>query len=526
MSVPGVAVYYISPSIGVASSKTDPINVAADSMYSFIRHANSGSANYDAPDLMLYMLAYCDIYSCINFLQRCYGLAQLYAIGNRYLPDALLTASGLDPEDVRTNLAQFRYGINVIINKASALAVPNTMRIFLRRAMLYQNIYTEGPSIKDQLYMMVPNDFMRFELNATTKAGKLYHHPWMNYSVGSSLVVNHYARVSLRSVSSALAYANALLDSVIRDEDFGIMSGDILKAYGQNIIKLTSLPEYYPIVPLYDQWVLSQFQQARVPQRFITEYALSQSTSVTQNDLQGGLIIGDVEQDPNVGKGFLYSNTYYVGSTATTDDGKSRFYNYAIPQRYSIMNSDTSDVSPDQVIEMTRLMYGIGSRIIDKTVGGHKFINIYPVFSGSEICVRCSIISVPYAYRGATQQYNMLNYGYLDNETTGAFRKLGKYSDSYMSFHDDAANADFPATGVAQDLAMMGASSQFKHLLRTYLWANTDNTGNSGSPTLMTLDSPLGNYANITNIQLARLHEVAILNELNVPSIGKSNNWT
>lgn len=48
--VPGICAIDTVPSFGYSTDTTSPLNIAARSMYSFIRHANSGSANYDAPD--------------------------------------------------------------------------------------------------------------------------------------------------------------------------------------------------------------------------------------------------------------------------------------------------------------------------------------------------------------------------------------------------------------------------------------------------------------------------------------------
>lgn len=515
--------------IGNSDNKAAPINVAADSMYSFIRHANSGSANYDAPDLMLYMLAYADIYSAINFLQRTYGIAQLYAIGNRYLPDALLYASGFDPDDVRNNLAQFRYGINLLINKASALAVPNTMKIFLRRAMLYQNIYTEGPSIKDQLYMMIPESFTIFDLDPDTGAGMLSQKRWMNWNLGSNLVagIDKGERLYPKTVSEAILFVDQMIQAIIREEDFGIMSGDILKAYGQNIIKLTSLPEYYPIIPMYDQWVLSQFSHARVPSYYAFEnsYVGENAPVISDGDICGGVIIGNIKQNPEVNAGYLTSNSYYIGSgeAETSTAGLAKFYDKATASRGLIMNSDTNEVTPDQVIELTRLMYAMGGRLSKELkLGKSSFVSAYPLFTGTEICVRCTLWVNALHISGSTQDYTPFKYQYATDKTSVSWRVMNKCSDLLVQAAKEVTYPD--DNGVYKALAMTNATSQFKHAIRSFIWGLLTNDPATKCE-LLTVDSPLANFSVIDSVELARLHEVAILNQLNVPSVGKANQW-
>lgn len=235
-SVPGVMTLEIIPTYGSIEDKNSPINVAATATYSFIRYANSGHANYDSVDLMLYLCAMSQVYSYINYLQRIYGLATLYSQRNRYMPRTLLYATGVDPDDVINNLANFRYGINVLINQAASLSVPANMPIFARQAFLYQNVYSEGQTVKDQMYMFTPEGFLFFHESADPDGA-------------GSLELNHLGHTR-RKCSELLEYGQRMLQPILQSEDMNIMSGDILKAYSANsLIKLTSVPEDYSVAP-------------------------------------------------------------------------------------------------------------------------------------------------------------------------------------------------------------------------------------------------------------------------------------
>ena len=55
-SIPGVMSFRIAPTVGISTDQSSAVNVAARNIYSYVRHANSGHSNYDAPDLMMYLL--------------------------------------------------------------------------------------------------------------------------------------------------------------------------------------------------------------------------------------------------------------------------------------------------------------------------------------------------------------------------------------------------------------------------------------------------------------------------------------
>lgn len=95
-SIPGIMGIYTAPTFGWADNPNSPINVAARNVYSYVRHANSGHANYDAPDLMLYLCAMDSIYSYLSYLKRVYGVVSTYSYTNRYYPKAVIQAMHVD----------------------------------------------------------------------------------------------------------------------------------------------------------------------------------------------------------------------------------------------------------------------------------------------------------------------------------------------------------------------------------------------------------------------------------------------
>lgn len=316
-TVPGILVHEVNPT-PCSTGPSSALNVSATALYSYVRHANSGSANYDAPDLMLYCIAMAQVYSAINWAMRVYGTANLYSYDNRYLPQALVESNYVDFTDIIAHMADFRYGINTLIYKASSFAVPATIPYFQRLAYLFAGLYSEAETTKSQIYMNVPVGFLKYQETTSTTGGSL------------ALVVNP-GYSSKMTASQIISYISNLMDPLLTSEDIGIMSGDVLKAYGDSgILKMATLGTDYTVLPMTDLHVLEQFQNAYNVANLTPSTAVPNNT-ITQNS-----------------RGALLSNVNF---------------NYApngVPYYYSILNNHVLNTlivnpTPGDVMEMTRL---------------------------------------------------------------------------------------------------------------------------------------------------------------------------
>lgn len=254
-TVPGIMRIHTMPAVGVSVNGSSPINIAAKNLYSWVRHANSGHSNYDSPDMILYLMAMDSIYAFIWHLQRAYGTARVYSQKNRYIGDALLHAMGFVPDDVRRNLSDFRSYINMLIVKASAFATPTTMSIFKRHTWMYSGVFKDEDVDKSQMYMYVPTYLWRYEETDGTP-GYLSVKP-----VIADLSFTDDGAIKPRNLLLSQWYGigDDLISALVNSEDINIMSGDILKAYGDgNIWKIGLIPEDFSTVPIYSGEILDQ----------------------------------------------------------------------------------------------------------------------------------------------------------------------------------------------------------------------------------------------------------------------------
>lgn len=457
-TIPGICVINTAPSAGNSMDSTSAINVAANSVYTWIRSYNSGSKNYDAPDLMIYLLAMSQFYAFINWCQRLYGALSLCSSYNRYLPEALVRSMGVDYDDMVDNVSQFRYWINMFINKVASLAVPNTMPFFNQQAFLYKDIYVEGQSVKDQLYMYNPAGFWKYKLN-TDASGMLEY-------VGFP---------GNKKFKDIVEFGKSMLAPIIGDEDFNIMSGDIVKAYGSNIIKLASLPEVYPLVPVYNLTVLEQMKNA-VCVGWGTP-GIGDTFNVVQSVDHDYLI-----HDPSIAQ--PTGNTF-------TDTMNRLSLGVLAGDRMTI--TAAVEATPEITIENTRLMvactdYNKGD------VSQYASIRLHP---GNVI---------------------PMNYGiyYYKVEASGVLSlavQVGGYG-SYLNVDSTDAALDATRTWNLEQCFKFHP----QHYVLVFRNGSTAPAVNIANGYLTT---DVDNYAVLTNTDLIKMHDTALLNMLNAKPIAK-----
>lgn len=456
-AVPGAISLSIIPCPGFAALPSDPVNVASNAIYSFVRHQNSGHANYDAPDLMLYLMAMDNAYTYLNWLQRLYGTVHMYSAVNRYLPRDLIEMQGVDYDDLLANIAQFRYAINAAITRLGSLCVPNNMPIFQRHSSIFGNYYIEGDSYREQLYMYTPKLVYMFGIN----------------SDGAGTLIPDYlptpSSAQLESVESLINRFNLMINAISYDEDMNIMSGDILKAYGpENLVTLSLLPEMYICTPQRNFEVLEQFQNS---------YACGMPE---KDSLQ-------IYQELNDMAGRIRFLPRYGRNDGTVNNEKLQL----IAERKVITTSNTSP-TPEITMLNTRLIPSIHTNMTDGSDDANSTGSYLRV--GSEI--PCD--------------YTILYYSQEGNDVDTRSRHYKQFI-SWEVVDSRGASASLPA--IINEAALLSAF-KFAPEIRVALINKVNNETDSVNvyPSFFQVDT----YTTVDMSTLERIHEAALLGEWNV----------
>lgn len=246
------------PSIGRAGEANDAANIAARRFYTFIRHANSGAKVYEAPDLMMYFLAMIDVIVGYFHAKRDYGILQTYSRSNRNMPNALMTALGLSSTDY-ASLANYNFRLNVIANRINSFCLPKDILALQRFAYIASNVFIDASTIRGQFYIFHKKGYYMFQPVAE--------------STGSSL--KYVDDMVPANLGLQLTHLEQQLTALFGDDDINTMSGDVLKAFKDNVYNIAGVASDYMVEPVYDEDVLNQIQNASLCNVSITETSLS-----------------------------------------------------------------------------------------------------------------------------------------------------------------------------------------------------------------------------------------------------------
>lgn len=271
-TIPGIMQLNMIPTIGATKDANSIANIAARKIYAFVRHENSGHTNYDAPDLMLYILAMDNLYSFYNWITRLYGSIRLYSGVNRYLSEYLIKSMGVNYDDIRKHGNDLYFNLLDWAARLKTFHIPSTMSYLTRHAWLFSQVFKDSPDPKSQLYIFNPSH--------------LYY--WAeNEGVWSLTPI----AIRPSRLSSYLTYDNivqlmeTMIAGVARSEDFNIMSGDILKAYGNNTFTISPVDVSYVLEPTFNNSVLMQIHNLRVMDDYLP--------GKIKNDATGSFLINE-----------------------------------------------------------------------------------------------------------------------------------------------------------------------------------------------------------------------------------------
>lgn len=461
VAVPGLWTLTVAPTPGVSRDAQSPVNTAAQNVYSYVRYKNSGASNYDAPDLMLYLLAMDSLYAAWNWAKRLYGCVSSYSIRNRYMPEAYILGNMVDFADLIEHLADFRAFLNKTGAQINSFCVPATMNYNVRHSWMFSNIYKDSDTQKAQQYMFVPAWFYKY--SETTS------------DTGGQLIPQQVTTVEGQLLKTADIYnlINGMLNALAYSEDIGIMSGDINKAYGENLFRLSPVEPEYSVMPVFNQEVLMQIENCHT-------VLYSQATI-------GSWTIG---QNPNTN--FLTFNPL-VGANR---------------HQATMLNMHMENPTPADSMVASRLITLVGEQ-------GDNF-TVHPTSLGSEIVTAMHIIHFMPKSAVDTPTAGMTGYNYEYSLVATEVNNLVSVVTS-----TSPAQPTTPVYTPEQAMYILDLIESFDwhptiHMvLYEYTDANTRKSENWLEP-FCDIDT----YTIISVHDVDRLHEVALLSLFDVPADG------
>lgn len=388
--MPGICALHFIPTVGVSKDRQSPINRCADAVYAKIRKEINKIAGYDAPDLMMYILAMNSIYDAIAHLKRMYGLATYFKAENRYVPEALFEAQRIDYKLLVDQLVNFRWRINRLCKQIDQVYVPDTITFMGSQSMFYENVYMDENISKAALYICVPSCMYKYD----EQVGSLIYKTFYSEGLLDPFEI-------LETVEEAVA-------AVTLSQSCCNMSGDIRKAYGDAVKHIDGIDESYTVEPIYNEDFLKIVNNATVikaPSFETRDITLDRDNNMIVYDPK---FIFDANQ-PDI------TGTFAVAFPYTKD---------------KIINASSDNPSPDEVSDMTEWTAAMYEDSSHTTPGelALKFESVGPVFINRAIIYYfTSNLDGARVLRNCAFKYSM-NFNSVGNDTLMSALLLEKFA--------------------------------------------------------------------------------------------------
>lgn len=257
---PGIMVYDVIGTLGdTRSDSMAPINITAASLFQAIQSKNSRTPSYEAGNLMMYFVALSDAVSAYVWATRVYGTARNWEYLDRYTPEALCAAMRVDYQDITSNLANFRTGLNQVAAALQSLYLPKTIDYTNRKVFLYETIYKDAESSKAQYYLFNPAGFYKYREGGTDPAGQN-----LTYLQFRPLVKSTSASVTI-GYQDILDMLWELIQPLRLSDDVRMIGADMIQAFGMgSMYQVQMLDETYLVKPEYNKEVLMQMENAYI----------------------------------------------------------------------------------------------------------------------------------------------------------------------------------------------------------------------------------------------------------------------
>lgn len=355
VTVPGIYSIEYVPTIGRAMDWTDPANIMCRTVYDFVRSKNSGSKNYDATHLGFYILGADSVLTMWAYMVRIYSCLNYVNGLSRYTGNALLRAMNVNAADLRANQARARSFINNYAARASIMCIPANLPYYARHMWMCTNIYKDSPDAKAQLYFYKPRILYKYNTGTVEEGASL-----------TPVSVSPASPYTMLTWSNIESTANSILESMINQEDFMVISGDILKAYGsENMFRFAAMPEDRVIEPVYNSEVLQQIHNATICGVNPDDDQLFR-LKITQN----------TQVSPDAGN-IMYQPILQTAESVTP--------NPDVNLDHSMLDLYGVEASPENVMEATRLKLWATTYSMEAGNG------VIPQYYGTEILTRAAI---------------------------------------------------------------------------------------------------------------------------------------
>lgn len=237
--------------------KYSGLNAASRNLYNAMSSLTGRTSAYTPDDISILLLGMGEVISMFAFVRTIMHIPYMINLKNKTIPDCLCKAFGIDPVDLRRNIANYRSQYNTLVTQAQNIILPGNIPYFLKCNEIYSHIYADSEADTAQMYIFSPRTTWLLEEKTATTGSKLVTTNAEDGFVGRNLSY----------------YLDLIADMISR-----FQTSSTYNIVGQDLLHLNSKTN----MPLYGYNYLPEFESMQVE---YNENALLQIHNLSVNPM-------------------------------------------------------------------------------------------------------------------------------------------------------------------------------------------------------------------------------------------------
>lgn len=349
------------------STDNSAVTQSAASMYTAIRTKLTNASNYQPADLAMAIMAMDEVYSFAAYIRRAFTILNSYYAGNVQWPITFLKGlydmNDADIQIFKRDLSNLMSRYNNLCLSALRLTIPANYGFVDRHRFIYSNVFGDGHTIKAQFYGFKPYGYRMW--TDTDSQGSA-----LTFNTMGDLVVNNGRMEAL------IDTLDNMIQNLQGSESFLMIMGDIWKVFGSN--------SYYAMQPIAEGEIcIPQLEAYNI----LSQIENSINVPINLDSIKAGAY--DIKQDV-LRSAILFNPQYSTGEPSESDlmQVSLNMTLDGTPIKTAIINAHKAEPTPDDVVEMTRMMATFTART-DESSGkvsfglgtmGFDFIDSFQIF--------------------------------------------------------------------------------------------------------------------------------------------------
>lgn len=400
LTPPGLMAFRMVTGPGISNAnEASAVTLATRSMWSEMRQKLTNASRYQPADVAMAIMAMDEVYSLAAHIHRMFKCVNTYYAQNVQFPVTFLIGlydfDSKDVADLMNKRAAYMSKYNNMCLQMLKLTIPAEYGFVDRHRYLYQDIFSDGHTVKSQYYGFKPYGY-RYWSDVRSDQGSSLKFVTMYSDKSEATTKPSY-------LLSVLQY---MINQLTGSESFLEILGDIWKVFGSNSAYAASpVAEFDVLNPVFDAFhVMSQIEN-------------SINVPISAQDIKNGAY--DITQDVE-SNSIIFNPSF---STLSDDDKRqiSLLINrdtllYGKPGAW--INMHSPEPTPEDVIEATRMLptFEWDREGNSATVAsmGYDFIDSFEIFG--------------FEYNNEYKSKLLFAYNYVTAETTDALQKVALLS--------------------------------------------------------------------------------------------------